>query len=342
MRTTNGIFCVGVDHHTTPLASRELLAALAGERLTPHLIEHEGAEEVVFLSTCNRVEIYGHSSRRGPEIAVALGRAMPFDLAKTWKTTQGLYLHEGLACWRHLSEVATGLRSMVMGEAEILGQVRSAYQSSRELGGTGKAMHGLFQSALRAARAARQAAGFGKGDPSVGKCAAEALAELLGEREVGPLLLLGAGHTARSFGLAAMEQGFRKIWISSRTKQRAEALAKDLGGEAVSWDRWGEAVRASGVLVSALSGGELPWKAPLRKGGPVALVDLGVPRTLTQVRTFYREALWLDLEELAKRSEFVPESIGAIHRAEEVLRGHERMWLTNGTRAVGTFPGSGG
>jgi glutamyl-tRNA reductase len=342
MRTTEGIFCVGVDHHATPLASRESLAALVGERLTPHLIEHEGAEEVVLLSTCNRVEIYGRSSGRGPEIAEALGRAMPFDLAKAWKETRGLYLHEGLACWRHLSEVATGLRSMVMGEAEILGQVRLAYQSSREVGGTGKAMHGLFQSALRAARAARQAAGFGKGDPSVGKCAAEALAEQFGEKEAGPLLLLGAGHTARSFGMAALEKGFRKIWISSRTEQRAEALAKDLGGEAVPWSRWGEAVTASGVLVSALSGGELPWSGLLQNGGPAALVDLGVPRTLTQVRAFYPEAIWLDLEELARRSEMVPESIGAIHRAEEVLRSHERIWLTGGTRAAEMLPGSGG
>jgi glutamyl-tRNA reductase len=342
MRTTEGIFCVGVDHHATPLASRESLAALVGERLTPHLIEHEGAEEVVLLSTCNRVEIYGRSSGRGPEIAEALGRAMPFDLAKAWKETRGLYLHEGLACWRHLSEVATGLRSMVMGEAEILGQVRLAYQSSREVGGTGKAMHGLFQSALRAARAARQAAGFGKGDPSVGKCAAEALAEQLGEKEVGPLLLLGAGHTARSFGMAALEKGFRKVWISSRTELRAETLAKDLGGEAVLWSRWGEAVKASGVLVSALSGGELPWKGHWQNGGPAALVDLGVPRTLTQVRISYPEAIWLDLEELSKRSEIVPESIGAIHRAEEVLRSHERMWLTGGARAAEILPGSGG
>ena len=342
MRTNEGIFCVGVDHHATPLASRESLAALMGERLVPHLIEHEGAEEIVLLSTCNRVEIYGRSGRRGPEIAEALGRAMPFDLAKAWKETRGLYLHEGLACWRHLSEVATGLRSMVMGEAEILGQVRSAYQSSREVGGTGKAMHGLFQSALRAARAARQAAGFGKGDPSVGKCAAEALAEQLGEKEVGPLLLLGAGHTARSFGMAALEKGFRKIWIASRTEQRAEALAKDLGGEAVAWSRWGEAVTASGVLVSALSGGELPWKGHLHNGGPAALVDLGVPRTLTQLRASFPEAIWLDLEELARRSEMVPESIGAIHRAEEVLRSHERIRLTGGTREAEILPGSGG
>jgi glutamyl-tRNA reductase len=324
------------------LAAREALASLAGDRLTPHLIEHEGAEEVVLLSTCNRVEIYGRSGRRGPEIAAALGRAMPPELAEVWKQTPGVYLHEGLACWRHLSEVATGLRSMVMGEAEILGQVRVAYQASREVGGTGKAMHSLFQSTLRAARIARQAAGFGKGDPSVGKCAAEALAELLGSRETGPLLLLGAGHTARSFGMAAQEKGFRKIWISSRTEQRAKALAKDLGGEAVAWSRWGEAVAASGVLVSALSGGELSWRSNLQTGSPAALVDLGVPRTLTQLRASYPEAFWLDLEELARRSEMVPESIGAIHRAEEVLRSHECIWLTGGTREAEILPGSGG
>ena len=342
MRTTEGIFCAGVDHHATPLAAREALASRAGDRLTPHLIEHEGADEVVLLSTCNRVEIYGRSGRRGPEIAAALGRAMPADLAEIWNQTPGVYLHEGLACWRHLSEVAAGLRSMVMGEAEILGQVRTAYQVSREVGGTGKAMHGLFQSTLRAARMARQAAGFGKGDPSVGKCAAETLSELLGNREIGPLLLLGAGHTARSFGMAAMEKGFRKIWISSRTEQRAASLARDLSGETVPWSRWGEAARASGVVVSALSGGELLWREPSESAGPTALVDLGVPRTLTRVRAFYPQAIWLDLEELAKRSEMVPESLGAIHRAEEILRSHERIWLNGGLRTADLLPGGGG
>ena len=341
MRTTEGIFCAGVDHHATPLAAREALAALAGERLTPHLIEHEGAEEVVFLSTCNRVEIYGRSGRRGPEIAAALGRAMPPELADVWKQTPGVYLHEGLACWRHLSEVATGLRSMVMGEAEILGQVRAAYQTSRELAGTGKAMHGLFQSALRAARVARQAAGFGKGDPSVGRCAAESLAEELRNQPVGPLLILGAGHTARSFGLAARERGFFKIWVSSRTAERAVSLAAELGGEAVLWSRWGEAARACGVLAAALSGGELGWEKDRLGVGPAALVDLGVPRTLTRVRGSYPQAVWLDLEELAKRSEVYPESLGSIHRAEEVLRAHERLWVTGGV-GERTTRGSGG
>ena len=313
MRTTDGIFCAGVDHHATPLAAREALASLAGDRLTPHLIEHEGAEEVVLLSTCNRVEIYGRSGRRGPEIAAALGRAMPADLAEIWNQTPGVYLHEGLACWRHLSEVAAGLRSMVMGEAEILGQVRVAYQASREVGGTGKAMHSLFQSTLS------------PGYPAIP-----------------PMLLLGAGHTARSFGMAAQEKGFRKIWISSRTEQRAASLARDLGGETVPWSRWGEAARVSGVVVSALSGGELLWREPSESTGPTALVDLGVPRTLTQVRAFYPQAIWLDLEELAKRSEMVPESLGAIHRAEEILRSQERIWLNSGLRAANLLPGGGG
>lgn len=341
MRTTDGIFCAGVDHHATTLAEREALVSLAGERLTPHLIEHNGAEEVVFLSTCNRVEIYGVSGRRGPDIAEAMGRAMPEKLGKAWRSSRGMYLHEGLACWRHLSEVATGLRSMVMGEAEILGQVRSAYQGSREMGGTGKAMHGLFQSALRAARAARQAAGFGKGDPSVGRCAAEALADGLGDRSIGPLLILGAGHTARSFGLAAREKGFERIWVSSRTMERAGSLAAELGGEVVPWDRWQDATRVSGVLASALLGGELGWKHVGADTGPAALVDLGVPRTLTRVRLSYPQAVWVDLEELAKRSEVQPESLGSIHRAEEVLRAHEKMWVAGGLRER-TARGSGG
>jgi len=252
-----------------------------------------------------------------------------------------MYLHEGLACWRHLSEVATGLRSMAMGEAEILGQVRAAYQGARELGGTGKAMHGLFQSALRAARAARQAAGFGKGDPSVGRCAAEELMKDLGVQKPGPLLILGAGHTARSFGSVAQEKGLKKIWISSRTVERATVLAQELGGEVVVWNRWQEAARACGVLVSALSGGELGWENVRLGAGPAALVDLGVPRTLTHVRNSYPEAIWLDLEELAKRSEVLPESLGSIHRAEEVLRIHERMWVA-GRVTEKTARGTGG
>jgi len=153
---------------------------------------------------------------------------------------------------------------------------------------------------------------------------------------------LGAGHTARSFGIAALEKGFRKIWISSRTEQRANALTRDLGGETVPWSRWGEAAKISGVLVSALSGGELLWRGTAGIHGPGALVDLGVPRTLTQVRAFYPKAIWLDLEELAKRSETVPESLGAIHRAEEILRTHERLWLNGRMRMVETFSGSGG
>lgn len=332
MKNSEGIFCVGVDHHTTPLAIRESLVALAGDRLTPHLIEHGGAEEVVYLSTCNRVEIYGRSESKGPEIVEILRQSMPPGLASAWQEARGLYLHEGMACWRHLAEVATGLRSMVMGEGEILAQVRAAYHNSHLTGGSGKGMHGLFQSCLRAARAARRVAGFGLGDPSVGRCAAEALVGMLGGDRPGPLLILGAGHTARSFGLAARENGFHSILVSSRSEDRAKALALELGGQSVAWGRWNDAAKACGVLASALSGGEVCWVQGGPGAGPVAMVDLGVPRTLNQVRQFYPQAAWLDLEELAKRSEVQPESLGSIHRAEEVLRAHERMWV-EGTRS---------
>lgn len=339
MRNPGGIFCVGVDHHTTPLCVRESLVALAGDRLTPHLIEHGGAEEVVYLSTCNRVEIYGRSEFKGPDIVEILRRSMPKGLGLAWQEARGLYLHEGIACWRHLAEVAAGLRSLVMGEGEILAQVRAAYHNSHVAGGTGKGMHGLFQSCLRAARAARRVAGFGQGDPSVGRCAAETLAAMLGDGRPGPLLILGAGHTARSFGQAARDCGFGQIFVSSRTSDRASGLAVELGGQSVAWDRWNEAAQVCGVLASALSGGEVGWEPPKSKTGPLALVDLGVPRTLNRIRHSYSQAIWLDLEELAKRTKVWPESLGSIHRAEEVLRTHERMWVAGASGSVRSSAG---
>ncbi|NBR70228.1 MAG: hypothetical protein EBT69_08665 [Verrucomicrobia bacterium] len=326
MKSPEGIFCVGVDHHTTPLAVRESLVALAGDRLTPHLIEHGGAEEVVYLSTCNRVEIYGRSEFRGPEIVEILRRAMPNNLGSAWQEARGVYLHEGIACWRHLAEVATGLRSMVMGEGEILAQVRTAYQNSRELGGTRKGMHILFQSSLRAARAARRMAGFGQGDPSVGRCAAEVASEILPFPDSNKIMILGSGHTARSFALAAKDRGMKSCFISSRSMERAQLLASELNGDCVPWERWASMAPTMTILVSALSGGELVWEDRRTLPELQLIVDLGVPRTLTQLRQCNPQARSLDLEELAKRSEVQPEALGAIHRAEGILRKHESLF----------------
>ena len=336
-----GIFCIGVDHHATPLKVRELLASSAVERWIPHLIEHEGAAEIVFLSTCNRVEIYGRSEKRGPSIVADLAQSMPEELGKAWQEARGVYLHEGISCWRHLAEVATGLRSMVVGENEILGQVRQAYAASREAGGTGKAMHALFQSGLRAARAARAEAGFGKGDASVGKLAAEAMQEILAGKERGPLLLLGSGLTARSFGFALQSLSQQPIWVSSRSMGRAMSLASDLGAQVVPWAEWERSVKLSSVVVSALAGGELPWNSNSEKG-PDLLLDLGFPRTLTALQRVFPHSMWVDLEELARRSEVKPESLLAIHRAEEILRTHEAHFALGRTRGVEGYQVTGG
>ncbi len=331
MTSIPSIFCVGVDHHATPLPVREKLASSNPDRWIPHLIEHRGADEIVFLSTCNRVEIYGKTEKKGLEILATLTNAMPGNLGRQWKEACGVYLHEGISCWRHLAEVATGLRSMVVGEAEILAQVRQAYAASHEAGGVGQAVHALFQSALRAAKAARFVAGFGKGDASVGKLAAEAMEDILGGSERRPLLVLGSGLTARSFIQAEKSFSAHPIWVSSRSEERLRQVAQDLEVEAVPWLDWARAVKASSVVVSALAGGELPWVDGIGHG-PELLLDLGVPRTLTALRRFFPKARWVDLEELARRSEVAPSSLNAIHRAEEVLRQHEQTYACAGER----------
>ena len=336
MSTSQSIFCVGVDHHATPLRIREILASSAPERWIPHLIEYRGADEVVFLSTCNRVEIYGRTERRGLEILSALAQALPHELGKNWRDACGVYLHEGISCWRHLAEVASGLRSMVVGESEILAQVRQAYGASHEAGGAGKAMHALFQSSLRAAKSARAAAGFGKGDASVGKLASEAMDEILEGKERRPLLVLGSGLTARSFILAEKSFSNRPIWVSSRSEERLRQFAQDVGAEAVLWSDWPRAVKAASVVVSALAGGELPW-SECETRGPELLLDLGVPRTLTGLRRSFPQSKWVDLEELARRSEVKPSSLQAIHRAEEVLRKHEESYVLGRVRRDGSM-----
>jgi glutamyl-tRNA reductase len=221
---------------------------------------------------------------------------------------------------------------MVIGENEILRQVRLAYASAGVVGGANRGMHALFQSGLRAARAARAAAGFGRGDASVGRLAAEALHEAMQGRESRPLLLLGSGHTARSFALVEHKRSAGPIWISSRSEDRARLLAKEVEGEVVPWARWQKAVEASAVVVSALAGGELPWNADLSSSGPELLIDLGVPRTMTAVRRSFPKAEWVDLEELSSKTEIRPEALGSIHRAEEVLRAHEILFAVGKKR----------
>lgn len=334
MRSDEGIFCVGSgstchSSHGPRISGRRGRGASSSSSL-----KTGGASEVVFLSTCNRVEIYGYSNQRGPQIMESLFQSMPPQIGDPWRLARTLYLHEGIACWRHLAEVATGLRSMVMGENEILGQVRHAYALAREEGGATRAMHTLFQSGLRAARAARAAAGFGKGDASVGRLAAEALQESMVGRDARPLLLLGSGHTARSFALVEHSRSKRAIWITSRSEERARVLVQEVEGEFVPWNRWPKALEAASVVVSALAGGELPWSAPLCTTGPELLMDLGVPRTLTAVRSSFPHAKWLDLEELARKTEIRPEALGSIHRAEEILRAHEALFALGKKRAT--------
>jgi glutamyl-tRNA reductase len=161
------------------------------------------------------------------------------------------------------------------------------------------------------------------------------MGELLEGKERRPLLLLGSGHTARSFAMVEkeLELGNQGILISSRSEDRANALAVEVGATTVPWEHWARAVDSAAVVVSALAGGELAW-TECKGNGPELLLDLGVPRTLTALRRAFPQSKWVDLEELARRSEVMPESLGAIHRAEEVLRNHETYFAMQRTARI--------
>ena len=162
------LFCVGLSHHTANVETRE---RFAGDAETECVLRDSGCAEALFLPTCNRVEVYGTAERRvsTEEIARCLSRNIDKDLSH--EETAAFYRFEDIKCVRHLFRVASGIDSMVVGETEVFGQVKKAYESARNAGAAGPTLHRLFQRAFRAAKQVRTHTDITRGAVSVGSVA---------------------------------------------------------------------------------------------------------------------------------------------------------------------------
>jgi len=277
---------VGLNHREAPVAVREALA-FRRDRLAEALSSLrslEGVEECVVLSTCNRVELYLSLSDDAPE---DVGTRFLADFHGVWpeRFQEFLYRYEGEGAIKHLFRVASGLDSLVVGEAQITGQVKSAYEAASAQGATGRVLNRLFQQALSAAKRVRSATEIGAGRASVGSVAvelAERIFESLSERTV---LVLGAGEMGESVAESLKAAGARTTLVASRTLARAEALAARFGGTAVPFDRLADHLaRADIVIASTDAPHHVVRKADLaaalrRRGGrPLFVIDIAVPR----------------------------------------------------------------
>lgn len=282
-----GVF--GVNHRTAPLHVRERLAI--GPLEIPALLRtalRDGLlTEGVILSTCNRVELYGsfplgcEASGRIEQVFGALKGIAPRDLGDV------AYVHVGRPMVEHLFRVACGLDSLILGEAQILGQVRDAFAGAAAAGSTGPLFNRLFHQALRVGKLARAESSIAAGATSLASVAVRMLAERLGGLRGRSGVLLGAGAMA---GLAAAHlrgRGLADVVVANRTLSRAEELAATCDGRAARLDTLVKEVLGADFVLAACSAPELllhrqslarSWGG--RSGRPLTAVDLSVPRVI--------------------------------------------------------------
>ncbi len=277
------IFCVGISHHTANVATREQFAA--DPATAAHALRTaSGCEELLLLTTCNRVEVYaaGDSPISTPVIAECLSReGADRDLADT----SAFYRYEAEECVKHLFRVTSGLDSMVVGETEILGQAKKAYALAREGGRAGPYLHRLFQRAFRVAKQVRTHTEITRGAVSVGSIAVDLAEKIFGALHGRKVLILGAGENSERTARALASRGVSDLRIANRSAERATALAALVGGCVVSFDCWEDQCREIDILISSTAAEEpLLTRDGLepvlvdRLDRPLFIIDIAVPR----------------------------------------------------------------
>ncbi len=279
---------VGLNHRTASVEFRERFAIpeAAIPAALDSLVGDRVMREVAILSTCNRVEIFGV----GEDTAKMKERIFRFLGERAGVVCAGrpeFFAHEIPDSVQHLYEVCAGLDSMVVGETEILGQVKEAYRVAHEAHRTGIALNRLFQGAFAVAKEIRSKTRIGMGSVSVGSVAVDLAFQIFGDLADHAVLLVGAGETGETTARALKSRGVNSLRVANRSFERAASLAQSLGGVAVPWESWhGECARVDIVVSSTAAPHHVITRENLepvmrqRKGAPLFLIDIAVPRDI--------------------------------------------------------------
>lgn len=292
------LFVIGISHRTAPLEVRERLAfdqADVGELLAS-LCTETAAREAVVVSTCNRTELYVVTDRDDPTpVQGWLARQGGFDDAPD----PGLfYCHQDQEAIRHLYRVACGLESLVLGEPQIIGQLKNAWSAAVDAGTTGKITHRLFQRAFSASKAVRSTTGINDHPVSVAYIATILAQQIFGDLERQTVLMIGAGEMVELCARHLRQQGVNRLMIANRSLDRAQELARSFGAEALPLDELDARLHEADIVISSTAS-----RSPIiqqdavrsaihqRRHRPAFLVDLGVPRdidaTVAELRDVY-------------------------------------------------------
>lgn len=337
------IVVVGLSYRVVPLALLERVTVAPADlpKALHDLSSGEHLSEAVLLSTCHRTEVYASFTKFHPsvrelrEFLCRLSASPPEDLV------DHLYCYHDEMAVAHLFRVAAGLDSVVLGESEILGQVREAWVSAKDEGTSGPVLDRVLRHALQVGRRARSDTGIGRGAVSVPAAAVALAVERLGSLAGRSVLLIGAGTVGEGLVRGLASCGADEVVVANRSPERGAALAARAGGVAVGLDRVGDALRRADVVFSStgtpgilVGRDDIEAAMAHRAGRPLMLVDVALPRDLDPGARELPGVTLLDLDDLkafAQRS--LDRRGGEVERVERIVAGElERLALERDVR----------
>lgn len=300
------LFCLGLNHRTAPVEVREKFAVGAPRlgQAAGELAALAEAAEAVVISTCNRTEYYLAANDAGLALEALSARLLEREgLANTINAHFYHKLRADAAI--HLCRVVSGLDSMMLGETEIFGQVKQAYQAAHAAGATGGVLNRLFQRAFGVGKKVRTETSIQEGATSVGNVAVDLAEKIFGHLKDSQVMILGAGEMCRITAQSLVSRGARSIFVTNRSFDRATELAREMGGSAVRFDDWEGVLEKVDVVISstgsphALIHREHVEKVRrARKYRPLFFIDIAVPRDIHPSVAEIEEVYLYDIDKL--------------------------------------------
>lgn len=282
------LITVGINHKTAPVAIREKVA-FAPEKMfdaLSSLITRDRADEAVIVSTCNRTELYC-AVPEGAGIKQIIQWLSEYHQIPASELEQYCYAHQDDESVRHIMRVASGLDSLVLGEPQILGQVKSAYAVSQEGQYIGKSLQALFQRTFSIAKKVRTDTAIGENPVSIAFAAVSLAQRIFADVKRSTALLIGAGQTIELVARHLKESGVKRIIVANRTLERAQILASEMGAEAILLADIGEYLAQADLVISSTASqlpiigkGMVEKAVSKRRHKPILLIDIAVPRDI--------------------------------------------------------------
>lgn len=329
------IMMVGLDCKSTPVEIREKLS-FVGSRLAgalTALVEQPFISEAVILSTCNRMEVYILSDHsQSTNMQAELQRFLSeYHNVQEDEFAHKLYFYSGMAAANHLFEVASGIQSMVLGEAQIQGQVRDAIEVARKEGAAGRVMDALFRAAISTGKRARTETSIGENGVSVSFTAVELLKRQLGSLQNKIALVVGSGQTAKLTAQILLASGIKDLVILNRNHEKGRDLAIQLGTDpckVFNFQEREEALKLADIVIcctgapyAVIHPSHVNAALAHRPARPLSLVDIAVPRDIeAEVNDIEGVKVW-DIDDIKKLvDENIDKRRAEVHRVRQIVK----------------------